>query len=47
MLTLGDGKKVELPGAGQVNVDLGFAHAVEDSLSGLVYEFNDSVVTPA
>lgn len=46
MLTLGDGKKVELPGAGQVNVDLGFAHAVEDSLSGLVYEFNDSVVTP-
>ena len=46
MLTLGDGKKVELPGEGLLDMDLGFAYATEDSLSGLVYRFRDSVQAP-
>ena len=45
-LTLGDGKKVELPGGGLLDMDLGFAQATEDSLSGLVYKFRDSVQAP-
>lgn len=43
MLTLANGTKVELNAANKVNVDLGFALAVEDSVMGLRYQFKDSV----
>lgn len=43
MLTLANGTKVELNAASKVNVDLGFALAVEDSVMGLRYQFKDSI----
>ncbi len=45
-LTLANGEKVVLNAGHKVNVDLGFAQAVEDSLCGLIYRFKDSVVAP-
>jgi len=41
-LTLANGEKVILNTGNKVNVDLGFAQAVEDSLVGLVYRVKDS-----
>lgn len=45
-LTLANGEKVGLNSGNKVNVDLGFARAVEDSLNGLIYRFKDSVTAP-
>lgn len=46
VLTLANGEKVQLNTENKDGVDLGFARAVEDSLSGLVYRFKDSVMAP-
>lgn len=46
MLTLANGQKVELNSGNKVEVDLGFGRAVEDSLSGLVYQLKDTVTVP-
>ena len=45
-LTLASGEKVILNADNKMNVDLGFARAVQDSLCGLIYRFKDSVVAP-
>lgn len=44
MLTLPNGQKVELVTGNEVSVDLGFAQAVEDSVTGLRYQLKDSTV---
>ncbi len=46
LLTLADGKTVELNTGEKVNVDLGFAQAVEDSAGGLAYRFNTETPVP-
>lgn len=45
MLTLADGSQVPLNAGKAVNIDLGFAQVVEDSLEGLQYRFQDTAVT--
>lgn len=45
MLTLADGSQVALHAGKTVNIDLGFAQVVEDSLQGLQYRFQDTAVT--
>ena len=46
LLTLADGKTVELHTGEKVNVDLGFAQAVEDSVGGLAYRFCEETPVP-
>ena len=46
MLTLANGQKVELNSGNKIDVDLGFGRAVEDSLSGLVYQLKDTITVP-
>ena len=46
LLTLADGRQVELKADHQVNMDLGTVTAIEDSLVGLVYQVKDSSKTP-
>ncbi|MEG2339630.1 MAG: FecR domain-containing protein [Odoribacter sp.] len=43
MLTLADGKQINLTEGKEVNVDFGFAQAMEDSTGGLVYRFKDTL----
>lgn len=46
LLTLADGRQVELKADHRVNMDLGTVTAIEDSLVGLVYQVKDSSKTP-